>query len=163
MRTGSLIATALLLLASCNSGSDSSPTGPDTIVPFVTVHREQITGVAQRRAELISRQDLWEKTWAEIVSNRFPKPPIPTVDFDRNLLIFVALGETPDSCKSVRIDDVRRRASGELLVSVKETRPPPSCSCPPVVAFPVHVVAVPRSATGVAFTFESVTEGPGCN
>lgn len=163
MRTGMLIATALLFLASCDGGSDSSPTGPDTIVPFVTVHREQITGVRQKRAQLISRQDLWEQTWAEIVSNRTPKPPIPAVDFDSNILIFVALGDTPDACKSVRVADVRRRASGELLVGVKETRPPPSCSCPPVVASPVHVVAVPRSATGVAFTFESVTEGPACN
>lgn len=162
MRTGTLIFTALLL-ASCNSGSDSSPTDPGDVIPFVTVHREQITGVRERRAQLISRQDLWEQMWAEIVSNRSPKPPIPAVDFDRNILIFVALGDTPDACKSVRIDDVERRASGELLVDVKETRPPPSCSCPAVVARPVHVVAVPRSATGVAFTFESVTEGPGCN
>lgn len=163
MRTGTLVVTALLLLTSCSNGSDSSPTGPDTIVPFETVHREQITGVRERRAQLISRQDLWEQTWAEIVSNRSPKPPIPAVDFERNILIFVALGDTADACKSVRVNDVRRRSTGELLVDVKETRSPASCVCPAVVVRPVHVVAVPRSATGAAFAFEPVTEGPGCN
>src|SRR5688500_15541899 len=109
MRSGTLIITALLLFASCKDGS--SPTGPGTTVPFTTVHRELVTGVAARRAEVISRQDVWERTWEEIVSNRSPKPPIPTIDFSTHILIFVALGDTPDSCKHVRIDSVQRAAS----------------------------------------------------
>ena len=152
---------ALLVLASCNSDS-SSPTGADGAVPFVTVHKEQSTGIKTRRAEIISRADLWAQAWEEIVSNRSPKPPVPVVDFERNIVILAALGETGDACKSVAIENVERR-SGELQVSIKETRPPMSCVCPPVTVQPVHVVSVPRAATGAQFSFRSVTEGNPCN
>jgi hypothetical protein len=147
----------LLLLFACN-GASSSPTGVDGVVPFVTVHREQSTGVKGKHAEIISRADVWQRTWDEIVSNRSPKPPLPAVDFEKNILIFAAMGETADACRSLVIDSVERR-NGELLVSIKETRPPASCSCPPVTVQPVHVVSVPRAATGAAFLYRSVTEG----
>lgn len=154
---------ALLVFASCKGGSDSSsPTGPDGIVPFTTVYNDMYSGIRTPRAELISRADIWQRTWDEIMSDgRSPKPAIPAVDFDRNILIFAALGQTADSCKGIAVERVERRG-GELLVSIKETRPPASCSCPPVVVNPVHVVSIPRAAAGVVFERRTVTEGPGC-
>jgi hypothetical protein len=151
----------LVVLVSCN-GESSSPTGADGIVPFNTVHKEQSTGIRTRRAEVISRADLWAQAWEEIVANRSPKPLVPIVDFERNIVILAALGETADACKSIAIESVERR-NGELLVSIKETRPPASCVCPPVTVQPVHVVSVPRAATGARFAFRSVTEGNACN
>lgn len=154
----SLTAIAMfLLLASCN-GESSSPTGVDGVVPFTTVHKEQATGLRARRAEVISRADVWQRTWDEIVANRSPKPPLPAVDFERNLLILASLGETGDACRSIAIDGVERRG-GELQVSIKESRRPMNCVCPPVAVAPVHVVSVPRAATGAAFSYRAVTEG----
>lgn len=155
----SLIVLAALLLVSCNG--KTSPTAPDGFVPFVTVHKEQSTGIKARRAEVISLASQWERTWEEIVANRSPKPPIPAVDFEQSILILAALGETGDACKSVAIEKVER-AGGELQISVKETRPAANCVCPPVTVQPVHVVSVPRAATGAAFAFRPVTEG-NCN
>lgn len=159
MRTA-LAASLLLLLLSCNGGS--SPTAPDGIVPFTTVFSDFRSGVRTRRMEIISRASEWQAVWTQIVGDQSPAPPLPSVNFDEQLLIFVALGETPDACVRIAVESVTRR-DGVLHVAVKRTRPPSSCSCPAIVAFPVHVVSIPRAATGAEFSLRNVTEGPGCN
>lgn len=159
MRTA-LAASLLLLVVSCNGGS--SPTAPEGNVPFTTVFSDIRSGVRVRRMEIISRASEWQAVWSEIAGGQSPQPPLPSVNFEEQLLIFVALGETPDACVRVAVEGVTRR-DGVLHVAVKRTRPPSSCVCPPVVAFPVHVVSIPRAATGAEFSLRDVTEGPGCN
>lgn len=152
----------LLLLSVAGCNGDSSPTGPDGAIAFTEVYRDKNSGISRRRAEVISRQDAWERAWDEIMSSRAPKLPTPTVNFDDNILILAALGETPDSCKDVRIDQVNRSA-GVLEVTISEVRPPASCVCPPVVVNPVQVVALPRAAAGANYTWKTRTEGQPCN
>lgn len=159
--TRAALALALILIAGCDRGA-SSPTSPDGVVPFTTVHTAQFSGIAVRRGEVISRADVWQRTWDEINATISPKPALPAVDFERNILLLAALGDEGDACKRVVIDRVER-SGGALRVSVKETRPPASCVCPPVAVRPVHVVSIPRAATGASFDFRQVTEGPGCN
>jgi len=114
-----------------------------------------------RREEIISRQSDWDAAWQEIDSYRTPKRPQPVVDFSRYVLIFVARGEAGDACRDLAIDrvDLRNRT---FDVFVNDTRPPMSCTCPPVTVQPVHVVAVPRVARTATFHYASVTVGPEC-
>lgn len=168
--TRAAVALTLILLAGC--GRDASPTAPggtppggpapDGVVAFTVVHTTQQSGIRTRRGEVISRADVWQRTWDEINATISPKPPLPAVDFERNLLLLAALGEQGDACKRVAIERIER-TGGTLRVSVKESRPPASCVCPPVTVQPVQVVSVERAATGASFDFRSVTEGPGCN
>lgn len=153
------IVLSLLLLLSCNGAS--SPTDPDGPVAFTEVLRDQQSGIIIRRTEVVANATRWGQVWDEIMSTRSPKPPLPTVDFDNNLLILAARGETADACKSIEIDGVQR-VVGRLEVSVAETSRPPSCSCPPVTVKPVHIVAVKRQARGISYSFHEVVKGPGC-
>ena len=154
-----LPALLALTLLSCDDYSITLPDGP---VAFSEVRKESNTGIRVRRTEVISAQSRWIAVWDEIMATRSPKPPLPAVDFSANVLLLAALGDTPDACKSVVIERVEQRG-GMFVVSVKETRPPASCVCPPVVAQPVHVVAAARVATTGSFEWRSVTEGNPCN
>lgn len=159
MRTA--LALALLIAAAGCSG-DSSPTGTDGPVAFTEVFRDKSSGITQKRAEVISRPEEWQRVWDEIMSTRSPRPALPNVNFDNSILIVAALGNLGDACKHVRVDGVHRRG-GTLEVTISEVRPPASCVCPPVTVQPVHVVAVPRAATGATYTWRTLTEGPPCN
>src|SRR5688572_6332517 len=123
MRLASVV--ILAMLAGC--GGESSPTGPDGPVAFAEVFRDKVSGLTTRRAEIVSRDARWDALWTEIRGSASNKP---VVDFDKNILIVAALGETGDSCKHVRITSVERRL-GALNVTIAETRLPPSCVCPP--------------------------------
>lgn len=164
--TRAALALTLILIAGCG-GNPSSPTSPDAIPPdeavaFSVVHTTQQSGIRTRRGEVITSADVWQRTWDEINATISPKPALPAIDFERSILLLAALGEQGDACKRVAIERVER-TSGALRVSVKETRPPASCVCPPVTVQPVQVVSVARAATAATFDFRSVTEGAGCN
>ena len=153
------IAMALLLLLGCAGDGITVASGP---VPMTKVFSDRQSGIRTPREELIAQPARWQIVWDEIVSNRSPKPPLPTVDFDRDVVLVAALGETGDACKSIAIEEVSH-VSELLLVRIKETRSPPSCSCPPVTVQPVDVVTVPRRSTTATFSRRSVTEGAACN
>jgi hypothetical protein len=154
MRLASVV--ILAMLAGC--GGESSPTGPDGPIAFSEVFRDKASGLGTRRAEIVSRDARWDALWTEIHGSASNKP---VVDFQRNILIVAALGETGDSCKHVRITGVERHL-GALNVTIAETRLPPSCICPPNTVRPVHVVSVPRAATNATFSWITLTEGNPC-
>jgi hypothetical protein len=134
---------------------------PDGLLRITDVHRESSTGTRVKREEIITSPDRWREVWEEIVSNRSPKPALPPVDFSSSALVYVARGETGDACRSVRITRVQLQGS-HATVFVKDSRPPMSCSCPPITIQPVHVVAIPRVPASSTFQYESVIEGPAC-
>ena len=148
MRTQRIVAF-MILLAACKG--ESNPTGTDGFVPTTLVYKSKTSGIAGRRAEIISRQTPWIEAWDQITAGMSPNPALPNVNFDDSILIFVAGGELADSCGDVRIESVNR-VDGALEVSIIEERRP-NCSCPAVVVRPVHIVSAPRAATGASFTF----------
>jgi hypothetical protein len=146
------IVAAMLLLAGCSG--ESNPTGTNGPVPTTLVYKSKSSGIAGRRAEIISRQSRWVEVWDEITFGQSPKPPMPAVDFENALLIFSAGGELSDSCGDLRIESVTR-VDGALVISIVEERRP-TCTCPAMVVRPVHVLSAPRAATNATFTFNVV-------
>lgn len=148
------IVAVMILLAACNG--ESNPTGTDGPIAATQVYKSKTSGLAGRRGEVISRQSRWVEVWDEITAGMTPKPALPAVDFENALLIVGAVGEV-DSCSDGRIESVTR-VSGALQVSILEERRP-NCTCPAIVVRPVHVVSVPRAATGAEFSFRIVNLG----
>jgi len=148
-----LIAFAVftLVIAGCNG--ESSPTGTDGVVAFTNVYKAQVSGVASRRGEVISQASRWAEIWESIAAGQSPTPPMPSVNFDTSLLIFAAGGEL-SSCSDFKVNSVKR-VDGALQIDVVEERRA-NCVCPAIVARPVHVVSVPRAATGAEFEFQIV-------
>ncbi|HYC62852.1 MAG TPA: hypothetical protein VEK79_25150 [Thermoanaerobaculia bacterium] len=144
-----LIAFAVFTLVIVGCQGESSPTGTDGVVAFTNVYKAQVSGVASRRGEVISQASRWAEIWTSIASG-----PPPSVNLDESLLIFVAGGDL-SSCSDFKVNTVRR-VSGELRIDVVEERRTANCACPAIVARPVHVVSVPRAATGAAFEFRIV-------
>jgi hypothetical protein len=167
-----LAVLTLLVFAACNDESPTAPQDPNANPPgssagqpvsFTLVYADIYSGIRAPRQELVVQPARWQAVWDEIMSDgRSPKPPIPSVDFDRNMLIVAGLGYSPDACMNVDVESVR--LAGDILqVAIKDVRSPMSCTCPPVTVQPVRIVAVPRVTTKVAFTRRSVTEGRECN
>ena len=145
-----LFSLALLLLVFCNG--ESGPTGSDGPVPFSQVYKNKNSGITRRGAEVVSRQSRWDEVWAEIGATTAK----PVVNFEENILIVAALGTTGDACRDMKIEKVDR-ANGVLTISILEEIPAPNCpTCPPVTIQPVHVVSVPRAASGAGFTWRQM-------
>ena len=76
--------------------------------------------------------------------------PPPEVDFPRERVVVVTLGEKPDSCWRVRVTDARSH-EGVTHVTVTTYRPGPQQGCLDVVTQPYAMAAIPDDGTEVAY------------
>jgi hypothetical protein len=153
---------AALVLVVLGCSGESTPAGPDGPVAFTDVYQSSFSGITSRRGEIISREARWVEVWDELQSHVSPKPAIPQVDFSNRLLILAALGTNGDRCTKAQITLVEM-VGGALRTRVAEVHRPAGCpSCPPDTSQPVHVVSVPRAATGATFDFVVAT-ATSCN
>ncbi len=100
-----------------------------------------------------------EKTWSALwrQDDRFDPPqPLPVVDFNKNMLIVVAIGGKTNGCPSVDIADIER-INGKIRVNVHEqilgllTR---GILCTANMTGPTAVVQIPRSDEPVEFNHQ---------
>jgi hypothetical protein len=164
IRTAGIFLSLLLVIAGCSE--DDSPTAPAPTQPvaFDTVADERTSGLRFVRRELIDDASQWATVWAEIMSTRSPAPPLPSVDFTRDVVILAAMGEQPDACWDTAIRNVTLTGN-RFGVTIEEFRPHQSCVCPPIVAQPVHAVRVrrPERIPTASFTVERTIGTQPCN
>jgi hypothetical protein len=131
---------ALLLACLCLSGCPATRPveGPVALFPLAA---EIYSGVREARREVLRDADSWQKLWDQTQNARRIAPP---VDFERQMVLFVALGERRTGGYAIEI--VRAEVvEGTLVVHVKETAPKPGAIATMALTAPLHAVAVPRS------------------
>jgi PrcB C-terminal len=86
--------------------------------------------------------DEWAKLWMQHAGGRTR----PSVDFNKEVVAAVFLGSRSTAGYAVEITRVRQEGVA-LVVSYKETRPPPDSVAAQVLTSPFHIVAVPKGST----------------
>jgi hypothetical protein len=142
--------------------SDRPTTEDDTAIPFHDLYKNRYSGIFIQRGEVISTPDRWQTAWDELGATQSPQLPLPVVDFANTAVVLVAMGENPDACWTVEIEAVHE-LPGLLHVTAANIRARASCSCPPVVVQPAHVVSLGTVIETAVFDFKTKTQGPECN
>ena len=134
------VTLALVALAACGG----TVVGPDTDVPFRTIGDGYYGAYAQQGALVIRDAS----TWAEVLPKldlRSPGggigAPVPAIDFSKEMVIVVALGQRPSGGFSVRVQQILGTSS-ELVVKAAEERPGPTCAVTLAITRPLAVVAL---------------------
>lgn len=76
--------------------------------------------------------------------------PAPVVNFDREIVVALFMGSRPTAGYSVAIVAVTEH-DGALVVTYKETAPPPGAITAQILTFPYHIVALPKHTGPVTF------------
>ena len=114
------------------------------------------TGFTERARVVIRSDAQWAQAWDRVVDRVMPKPERPAVDFSREIVVLVAMGQRPSGGYAVAIDGVFE-ADGRLYVRVNERSPGQSCFVTAALTQPVDAVRVPRRDLGVSFVERSET------
>jgi hypothetical protein len=101
------------------------------------------SGMAQRERLVIRDGAAWADIWSRIASPFRPAPPVPAVDFDRNVVIVASMGAQGSSGYAITVDEVGI-TGGEARVSVTEVSPASGCIVLAEITDPVAVVVGPR-------------------
>lgn len=108
------------------------------------------SGVLQFRTVVVRDAAAWKTLWTEHAALRVPPPPAPPVDFSREMVVGVFLGQKPSGGFEAGLADTREEKGG-LTVSYREVTPDPDQSQITVLTAPYHLRVVPRTAGAVRF------------
>lgn len=135
-----------LLFVACDKNSPTSPV--DSSVPFVTVAKASYSGFSTPVRETVRGTEEWVTVWQTLYAGRGPlvgpMPPLPEIDFDREMVVLVAAGTRRNGCFAIDVTRARLKGNGAVEFEVTETVPGPTCVCTFALTQPVHVVKLAR-------------------
>jgi len=162
-RHASSAAVALLFTFAACSGDDPVSPGPGTgsaadvppnaqVVAFEVVQEmtTPISGIREKRREVIADAAEWAELWDEMQSMVMPKPSVPEIDFSSRMVVFASMGERTSGGYTISVLEAAQE-NGALYVEVEEATPGIECITTDVISTPAVAVSVPRTASTVLF------------
>jgi hypothetical protein len=92
----------------------------------------------------------WHAVWRRVVGPA-SNAPAPVVDFTREMLLVVAMGQAPCMGYQINVDTVFRDKDKRIYAVVRERHHGSRCGCLNEVVSPVDIIRVPRTVRPVTF------------
>ena len=150
----SLIASVCALLAvGCSSSRDEASTRTPLTVTRLSSEPISVTYASQLRqpARLVIRdQAAWVSAWASLWPAFAPIPAPPNVDFSREMIVLVALGERPTGGYTILVDSAAVSGAG-VTVWIGTSSPGRRCVTTQAFTQPVDIARLPRTDGAVRF------------
>ncbi len=142
----SFLVSGIALLAACHRG----PAAIEVLTPVLSTARVYYDdGPAFRDSvRIVVRDgDAWRAVWAQATSTQPSPPPLPAVDFTREMVLVVGAGRmTPGDQIHVDSAGVRRDFFVAVVRTIVQCRPFPAD------AYPLEIVRVSRSDKPATFS-----------
>ena len=138
---GFVLDSMFLVFLAC----DSSPTEPERSIGFQTVLKAVLPGdpTPLPDREVIHDRATWQTVWTELYGGQ--APPLPQVDFDREMVVLVT---GPGCCGSAEILSIDQKGGEIVVKALSQASPNTLCI---LADFSVHVVRLPRIELPVRF------------
>jgi hypothetical protein len=154
-KTARAVLAAALAMAAAGVGCDKAEQAPSG--PAVTSDTDVDEGGILRRwpaspsggfhdpvRMLVKDGQTWKATWGQANANLAPIPGLPPVDFGREMVAVVSLGEKATGGWSVEVVGVKT-VEGKVRILYAEQGPPPAAAAAQVVTHPWHAAVVART------------------
>ncbi|HEU4615317.1 MAG TPA: protease complex subunit PrcB family protein [Kofleriaceae bacterium] len=92
----------------------------------------------------------WNALWQTIARPFYPAPPMPQVDFDRDMVVVAALGARPSSGYDIVIEGAQQDTSS-IEIALRTSSPAPGCPVTAAITQPVDLATIPTSPRPVRF------------
>jgi len=119
-------------------------------LPVRRVEKGSQSGIVEPREVVIRDEAGWRRLWGEHQPPGQPARSLPGVDFGKEMVIFVALGQRFSGGFTIEIEKVET-SRGRLTIFVRRKGPPPGALVTQALTAPFEIVAVPRSDLPLQF------------
>ncbi len=116
----------------------------------VIAQGNQAVGFDQEEYLFISSQQQFLSTWNRAYGSQLSVPSLPTIDFDRETLVAVFLGEKPSGGYSIEVQDVSLE-DGDIYINMQKTEPAPGLITTQALTSPWVFVRVLRGDIDAAW------------
>jgi PrcB C-terminal len=148
MKRRTLNVPALAFAALACGSAPSAPGAPGEVLAVVRLRPEPFSfsytsGLTQPRQMLVRSATEWRQVWDAIWREHSPKPPLPEIDFAREMVVVAALGERPTGGYSVFIEAASAGPDG-IALRIRSVSPASGCGVTLAQTQPVDVARIPR-------------------
>jgi len=155
MRVLPLIAV-LLLVPAAGCVENGQTTGSEQVA-FEDIDKGANSGIEDRRTVVVRSQNEWAQLWQEHTSRVLPPPSAPQVDFQREMVLAVFKGTSPNGCHAAEIQAVVHddeedevHVEGRWIDGVRDA------FCTEQITQPYHIVRLERLDGEVHFDMTAV-------
>jgi len=107
-------------------------------------------GYSKAARLVIKSKDRWKEVWGKMHHLRLSKPELPKIDFQKEMVIAVFMGEHKSGGYEIEIIRVTKTEE-EIVVEVEEKQPPPESLRTMALTQPYHIAVIKRSPLRVRF------------
>lgn len=119
------------------------------ILSFTTLQKGAYSGVSERMAVVLTDEQAWRNHWQQHAARVVPVPPAPAIDFSKESVLVVYMGEKTSGGYSIEVTGVQKE-NGRLAVSVRQTSPGPGTMTTMALTQPFHMVRIPKVQAGTS-------------
>jgi hypothetical protein len=145
MKTTRVLALSVLtVLVACSAAQMSIP-----LTQLVTLNAAN-NAFSSQTTLVVRDQESWQELWSRMNATISPAPPVPAVDFSKDLVLVAAAGTRPTGGFSVAITNAAE-SGGEVIVNATITSPGRNCIVTQALTSPVHAVTMARRDAPISF------------
>lgn len=120
--------------------------------------RGTYSGVEKAGERVIEDAETWEKVWKQVHATVSPKPKLPAVDFEKQVVLAVFQGQQSTGGHSIRIVSVKE-AGDVTRVTVERRSPGPGAITTQALTQPYDMLVVDKPAQPVKFVVQPGGKG----
>jgi len=117
---------------------------------FETIGKGFFSGFTERKNWVIRTQEQWAELWSIHTSTRIPHTSPPAIDFARDMVLAVFMGQRPSGGFSIEITKVEK-VENTIVVFFRETEPAPEAEVTAVLTQPYHIIKIEKTDLPVIF------------
>lgn len=136
-----------VILISCTS---TKKIATNSSITFKTIDKNTNGGFQELTQEVYTNQIAFEKAWKLAWSNFSDPTPTPIIDFNKEVVVLVALGMRNNGGYQLKINLVSEETN-QIIVDYTETTPNPKCTYSQSIVFPYEFISFPKTSKKVVF------------
>ncbi len=155
--TQRVLLASTMLATLITTGCGASPVAPNGDPLTLTRLRPEpysltfYSGIDDAQRVIVRTQTQWQDVWTAIWSRTSPMPLLPSIDFEREMVIVAAMGSRPTGGFSILIESASESGQ-QVNVVVRSVSPARNCGVTQAFSQPVDVARVARYDGPVTFT-----------
>lgn len=99
---------------------------------------------------VIKAEDRWKEVWGKVHRLRLPRPELPEIDFEKEMVVAVFMGMRKSGGYEIEIIKITKTEE-EIVAVVKEKESPSDSLQTMALTQPYHIVVIKRSSLPVRF------------
>jgi len=145
-----VILTSLATLFACSKANKSMVKYSPKNTILIELHSGNNGDFKEEKNQVITNNTVFEKVWKQAYANFMIKDEMPEVDFEKNIVLLVAMGEKTSGGHTIKITNATE-TSNNTIVNVLATSPGKGCMTTESITYPFQIVQIEKPKTHVDF------------